>query len=300
MILKYFKLFLLIIIVALTFIPYSFAQSSFKEGHINVSLRMIGHQILLNYGDSTSRVLPIEKENERYKVQFESEFEIQPEELIQTTDKIVKESNIANDYLVEIEHYDSRAIVYSYETRSIKIGQTPCRSRSLPLGCYTLFFTILDSTDNIAALPSFVPSMPNGISIEKSALNKNIVLFTSLLFFMLGFVFYKTRKETTNLDPDLINIGSFVFNKRNMILSNNHNSIELSSKESDLLVLLFSAANTTLKRENILNVVWGDEGNYIGRTLDVFISKLRKKLASDESLKIVNIRGVGYKFIVND
>lgn len=75
--------------------------------------------------------------------------------------------------------------------------------------------------------------------------------------------------------------------------------IELTSKEADLLSLLHSSANTTIAREQILEIVWGDEGDYIGRTLDVFISKLRKKLEDDPSVKIVNIRGVGYKLILN-
>tara|TARA_B110000046_G_C13004434_1_gene403715 strand:- start:1725 stop:1979 length:255 start_codon:yes stop_codon:yes gene_type:complete len=84
-----------------------------------------------------------------------------------------------------------------------------------------------------------------------------------------------------------------------MTLTLKAQSIELSSKESDLLCLLSSNENKTLKREYILNVVWGDEGDYVGRTLDVFISKLRKKLEADSSLKIVNIRGVGYRFVIN-
>jgi DNA-binding response OmpR family regulator len=64
-------------------------------------------------------------------------------------------------------------------------------------------------------------------------------------------------------------------------------------------LLLHSSANSTLERECILRAVWGDEGDYVGRTLDVFISKLRKKLDADSSLKIVNVRGVGYKLILN-
>ena len=53
-----------------------------------------------------------------------------------------------------------------------------------------------------------------------------------------------------------------------------------------------------LEREVILKTVWGDDGDYIGRTLDVFISKLRKKLEANTNLKIVNIRGVGYKLVI--
>ncbi|MDB4089400.1 winged helix-turn-helix domain-containing protein [Flavobacteriales bacterium] len=83
-----------------------------------------------------------------------------------------------------------------------------------------------------------------------------------------------------------------------MTLSLNKEFTELSGKESDLLFLLYSNENKTLKREYILQEIWGDEGSYIGRALDVFISKLRKKLEADSSIKIVNIRGVGYKMVI--
>jgi DNA-binding response OmpR family regulator len=56
--------------------------------------------------------------------------------------------------------------------------------------------------------------------------------------------------------------------------------------------------NSTVEREHILKTIWGDEGSYIGRTLDVFISKLRKRLEADTKVKIVNVRGVGYKLIL--
>ena len=64
--------------------------------------------------------------------------------------------------------------------------------------------------------------------------------------------------------------------------------------------MLYTSENKTLEREHILNVIWGDEGDYVGRTLDVFISKLRKKLIADTNLKIENIRGIGYKFVMNN
>jgi len=67
-----------------------------------------------------------------------------------------------------------------------------------------------------------------------------------------------------------------------------------------LLSLLYASVNETVNKETLLNKVWGDEGDYVGRTLDVYISKLRKKLESDTSIKLKNIRGVGYKLIVED
>ena len=97
----------------------------------------------------------------------------------------------------------------------------------------------------------------------------------------------------------MISLGAYHFDKQNTELIIDHQKIELTTKEADLLLLLYNAANTTVERDVILNMVWGDEGDYIGRTVDVFISKLRKKLEFDSKVKIVNVRGVGYKLIMD-
>ena len=85
-----------------------------------------------------------------------------------------------------------------------------------------------------------------------------------------------------------------------MILIRQEKTIELTSKESDLLNLLYESVNNTVDRETILNKVWGDEGDYVGRTLDVYVSKLRKKLENDSTIQLKNIRGIGYKLIVDN
>ncbi len=115
---------------------------------------------------------------------------------------------------------------------------------------------------------------------------------------MVSFFLWKRRNKSTG-DPNLIPLGEYHFDKRNTELLIEHQRIELTGKEADLLLLLYNAVNTTVEREVILNMVWGDEGDYVGRTLDVFISKLRKKLKADSSVKIVNIRGVGYKLVMD-
>lgn len=84
-----------------------------------------------------------------------------------------------------------------------------------------------------------------------------------------------------------------------MILIRGDEHIEFTGKECMLLKALYNALNTTLERDEILSIVWGDDGDYVGRTLDVFISKLRKKLESDPKVKILNLRGVGYKLVLS-
>ena len=119
-----------------------------------------------------------------------------------------------------------------------------------------------------------------------------------LLLVLVFYIFWK-RKRNSTIDPSWIPLGEYYFDQRNMELVIEQQHIELTSKEADLLMLLYNEANTTVERDVILNMVWGDEGDYVGRTLDVFISKLRKKLEFDSKVKIVNIRGVGYKLVLD-
>jgi DNA-binding response OmpR family regulator len=96
----------------------------------------------------------------------------------------------------------------------------------------------------------------------------------------------------------IFQLGKFRFDPEHQILRSATRSLSLTSKESQLLELLYSRKNTLVPRNDILKVVWGDDSYFNGRSLDVFITKLRKHLASDRSLEIKNIHGKGYKLIV--
>ena len=291
-------------------------------------MRMIGHQVLLSSGDSVSRVLPVEKVADSYKIQFESAFEFNPQDLASTIDRFVLKTKLAKTYIVEVKRCWTDEVVYSYEKGdSVNPDLIPCGPRSQPKACYTIFFTILKGYD-LKSIYSFVPVRSAAIenkeesvtepSTEQSTTRKEeksspvirkinysmIALPLGSFFVLLSLFFYFRKKKqipawNDDLNQDLVIIGKSRFDKKNMTLSVGNETVELSGKESDLLFLLYSNENKTLQREYILKVVWGDEGDYIGRTLDVFISKLRKKFESDSNVKIVNIRGIGYKFIVN-
>jgi DNA-binding response OmpR family regulator len=76
--------------------------------------------------------------------------------------------------------------------------------------------------------------------------------------------------------------------------------ITLTHKESDLLLILASHTNAIIKREVLLMKVWGNDHFFSSRSLDVFISRLRKTLSSDQNIKIENIHNVGYRLHVSD
>ena len=254
---------------------------------------MIGHQVLLSTGNDYSPVLPIIKENGSYKIQFETEFEFIPEKLVVTIDSIVKKTSIAQNYILEVEQCETESIVYSFEMNDLeKSDIVPCKSRVQAKSCYNLIITLLDTANPDNALVNNLN--PNNES------NLIYFLITIIVFLILGILFFLWKKnKKSRYDPNLIPIGAYFFDKRNSELIIEHQKIELTSKEADLLLLLHNDANTTVERDVILNMVWGDEGDYVGRTLDVFISKLRKKLEFDSKIKIVNIRGVGYKLVLD-
>jgi len=94
-------------------------------------------------------------------------------------------------------------------------------------------------------------------------------------------------------------IGSFHFDSNRNILRHGDNEQRLTPKESELLRLLCLNINQTLTREEALREVWGDENYFAGRSMDVFISRLRKYLRADEHVEIMGIHGKGFRLIVS-
>lgn len=93
----------------------------------------------------------------------------------------------------------------------------------------------------------------------------------------------------------IFNVGMFQFDPSNLVLKNHASQKTLTQKEAEVLKLLFQNRDRVLKREEILNQVWGDDDYFMGRSMDVFISKLRKYLKDDPAIQIVNYHGVGFR-----
>ena len=94
-----------------------------------------------------------------------------------------------------------------------------------------------------------------------------------------------------------ITIGKYVFNLTKQTLEIDNNLEQLTHREAELLFYLFEKKNEILDRSFILNKLWGNDDFFNTRSMDVFISKLRKKLKKDETIQILNVRGFGYKLI---
>jgi len=97
---------------------------------------------------------------------------------------------------------------------------------------------------------------------------------------------------------NIFDLGNYKFNPTELLLKNREIEKQLTQKESDVLKLLCQHLNQTVKRELILSTAWGNVDYFTGRSLDVFISKLRKYLKQDTRITIENVHGVGFRLKV--
>lgn len=120
------------------------------------------------------------------------------------------------------------------------------------------------------------------------------------LLYRIRAVLGRTTRYATEspAEAEIINIGRIVFDPKNLSLIQGGNSQRMTIKESRILLKLSASVNNIVTREEIMIDVWGDADYYTGRSLDVFISKLRGYLKSDPSVRIVTIPTLGYKLEV--
>lgn len=101
-----------------------------------------------------------------------------------------------------------------------------------------------------------------------------------------------------NEETDNVNIGKYNFHFVRQTLSSATDERKLSFRETELLRLLYAHRDRIIDRREILNLLWGNDSFFNSRNLDVYITKLRSYLREDESLSIITIKGVGYRFAV--
>ncbi|UTW65275.1 response regulator transcription factor [bacterium SCSIO 12643] len=108
----------------------------------------------------------------------------------------------------------------------------------------------------------------------------------------------KVQNETHQ--KDVYTLGQYTFNYPDQILSFQNNERKLTKKEAALLRLLCIHKGEVLQRNSILRIIWGSDDYFLGRSMDVFITKLRKYLTEDPQINISNVHGVGFKLEVNE
>ena len=107
-------------------------------------------------------------------------------------------------------------------------------------------------------------------------------------------IFLKRKQVSAQPETEHYSLGSYQFHFRNLQLICLQETISLTFKEAQLLQYFCQHTNQVLKREDILNRLWGDDDYFMGRSLDVFVSRLRKYLRHDERIRLENVHGVGF------
>lgn len=108
----------------------------------------------------------------------------------------------------------------------------------------------------------------------------------------------RSQKTSEGISQKQYNFGRFSFQPENYLLQSVNQNITLTEREASLLKLFLDNPNTVLKREKILLELWGSDDYFLGRSLDVFISRLRKIIKEETHVRIENIPRVGFKFVV--
>jgi DNA-binding winged helix-turn-helix (wHTH) protein len=286
---KYLYGLILLSFISVVCVAFSMAGSDdYDIARREVLLRRIGHEILLQSGDSTSQVLPVKKiaENE-YQVSFENSFTFQPDVLVNTTQRLLAKDPLASDYIVNVLNCAKASVAYGYAiSKNKKDDIVACIGRTQPIACYII---------NIKFKPTGITAAKNGY-----------FLGVLLLLAFVGFIFWKSvkpRKAVPELPEsqhaDTFTLGSMSFDAEKRTLMTNEKNIDLTNTETRVLRIFAISPNEAIERSRLQKEIWEDEGVIVGRSLDMFISKLRKKLESDPNIKIVVIRGKGYKLEIS-
>lgn len=254
----------------------SIEQELLERG--NLALRQVGHRLLEIAGDSTSAIDPIvANDNELILKLNQLNYDSLPS-ILQTA---LLQFGINRPYRVMVKECGEDETILGFNYYSVVQNEVACRGRELVGDCHqiVLKFDQAVVTEN-SNFSSFWPW----------------IIGFNLAFILFFLRINKRKNQPINEgDSKTIVIGNFAFDHHNQKLRYGQQEQDLTYRENKLFYLLVRNKNEVVKRETILAEVWGDEGVIVGRSLDVFISRLRKLLREGDGIEIKNIHGVGYR-----
>ncbi|MGB3005499.1 MAG: winged helix-turn-helix domain-containing protein, partial [Chitinophagaceae bacterium] len=254
---------MILLVILISAVAFINKKNEIPENHLEVVLRDIGHQLLLSAKDAESRVLPVKKLNSTtYQISFQNNFSFISDTLINIVEREFQKNPLAKDYIVSLRNCEQKETVFAFEINGKTGDLTPCRGRTLEVGCYVIEIDLLKT-------------------------NKFNYFLLLLLIIPLSFVgFYvkdkfRKKEEAASISDnhDYIQLGGFQFYTDNNVLKIGQKTITLSEKETKALKIFAQNINQIVEREKLMKEIWEEEGIVvISRNVDVMVSKLRKKL----------------------
>lgn len=257
--------------------------------NVNLSLRRTVDLLLRANGDSLSQIPPVKQTDANtFSVQMAHMFDY--DKLPETLQRSFDSYHIDRPYSVAVLNCETGEVSLGYQFFDLnQPGGVPCRGRSREAGCYMLQVRFTPE----AAKP-------------QAAGNTWLLITVGGTLAGLGFIAWtrsrhkkKPETEPQEAPHSRIAFGNSWLDTANQALYNSQSTQTLTFREAKLLTLFVRNINQVLERDAILKSVWEDEGVTVGRSVDVFVSRLRKMLAADPQIKITAIHGVGYKMEVH-
>ncbi len=262
------------------------------EEKANLALRRTGHRLLLASGDSTSRIPAVKKLNaETYIIQLSKPFNYN--QLPSLLQESLDLHGIQNNYDVAVMDCKTNELQLGYNFQDYsKTKEVACIGREQVMSCYNVKVTF---------------------SVPENNSKSNPVWWTlglGLAFIGVSYIVLSRRKTAPALLIEVpaeqpiekstrLHFGESSMDLDNQLLYTANTQHNLTFREAKLLHLFIKHQNQVLDRDFILKSVWEDEGVTVGRSVDVFVSRLRKLLQEDSSLKIAAVHGVGYRLEVS-
>lgn len=259
---------------------YSWANNGDQfSNKVNLALRQIGHQLLLLEFDSTTTIPPIEHDgNNNYRLILNTS--INYDSLPKIANRAFENFGITDNYELVVQNATTGLPFLGFNKLAAESnGQNACMGRDPHEICANILVQFSEKTP-------FTKE-------QKSSQSWLLILLGAGLAYWIINRYRGT--SSTKKNEDHFNLGQYAFDHKNHTLVNGAEKHTLTFRENKLLHLFASQPNEVLNRSAILSAVWEDEGVIVGRSLDVFISRLRKLLKQDPSVQIKNIHGVGYR-----
>ncbi|MBS1565242.1 MAG: winged helix-turn-helix transcriptional regulator [Bacteroidetes bacterium] len=314
----------LIVIVSWTVTRGRAALPAIDQATEKLVIRQIGHQLLLQAGDSSSRILPVEERaNKEYLIRFAVPFTFVPDTLVAIVRRGIAANGLPSSYLVEvIQCSPSAGVIFGFQIHKDNARNLiPCLGRRQEKACYNIRIRFTET--GAAGMDPFSSGLLAGSLV-------------AILVSLLCCTLYLRKRRTAgkpdnmtapgtstgvtmddssrpqNIQPDLppeevkqevptptgIAIGNLLFFRESQQLLAGSSVILLTAKEAKLLHVFANAQQEVIDRDQLMKQVWEDEGVIVGRSLDMFVSKLRKKLQADPHVSILNVHGKGYKLVI--
>src|SRR6476620_2871615 len=268
---KYLGGLLILTFISIICVAFTMTGSDdFAFARREILLRRIGHEILLQSGDSTSLVLPVKKiSKNEYQFSFENAFTFQPESLVNTSQRLLAKDPLASDYVVNVLNCANASVAYGYAiSKNKKDDIVACIGRRQPIACYMI---------NIKFKPTGIITAKNGY-----------LLGGLLVLGFVGAIFLRSVKPRKAVPGSqhtgIFTLGSMSFDAEIRKLMINGKTMDLTRTETRVLRIFALSPNEPIERSRLQKEIWEDEGVIVGRSLDMFISKLRKKLVFDPHL----------------